>query len=89
MGILLREGRKEDLKKKYSTKFNEEDLDFILNISDKVKQKKFTKKVTLLLFNRKPNKLLVNTVQIQSGVLHQKVRDILIDIPQDAKDYIS
>jgi hypothetical protein len=34
MGILLNEGRKEDLKKKYSTKFNEEDLDFILNISD-------------------------------------------------------
>lgn len=34
MGILLKEGRKEDLKKKYSTKFNEEDLDFILNISD-------------------------------------------------------
>jgi hypothetical protein len=34
MGILLHEGRKEDLKKKYSTKFNEEDLDFILNISD-------------------------------------------------------
>ena len=36
MGILLREGRKEDLKKKYSTKFNEQDLDFILNISDLV-----------------------------------------------------
>jgi len=34
MGILLKEGRKEDLKKKYATKFNEEDLDFILNISD-------------------------------------------------------
>ena len=34
MGILLKEGRKEDLKKKYSTKFNEQDLDFILNISD-------------------------------------------------------
>ena len=34
MGILLREGRKEDLKKKYSTKFNEQDLNFILNISD-------------------------------------------------------
>jgi hypothetical protein len=34
MGILLNEGRKEDLKKKYSTKFNEEDLNFILNISD-------------------------------------------------------
>jgi len=33
MGILLKEGRKEDLKKKYSTKFNEQDLDFILNIS--------------------------------------------------------
>jgi hypothetical protein len=26
MGILLKEGRKEDLKKKYSTKFNEEYL---------------------------------------------------------------
>lgn len=34
MSILLKEGRKEDLKKKYSTKFNEEDLEFILNISD-------------------------------------------------------
>ena len=34
MGILLKEGRKEDLKKKYSTKFNDEDLEFILNISD-------------------------------------------------------
>ena len=34
MGILLKEGRKEDLKKKYSSKFNEEDLEFILNISD-------------------------------------------------------
>lgn len=34
MGIILSEGRKEDLKKKYSTKFNEEDLDYILNISD-------------------------------------------------------
>jgi hypothetical protein len=36
MGILLREGRKEDLKKKYSSKFvgREDDLDFILNISD-------------------------------------------------------
>jgi len=34
MGILLKEGRKEDLKKKYSTKFNDKDLEFILNISD-------------------------------------------------------
>jgi len=34
ISILLREGRKEDLKKKYSTKFNEQDLEFILNISD-------------------------------------------------------
>jgi hypothetical protein len=34
MGILLKEGRREDLKKKYSTKFNEQDLDFILDISD-------------------------------------------------------
>ena len=36
MSILLREGRKEDLKKKYSDKFNEETLDWILNISDLV-----------------------------------------------------
>ena len=34
LSILLKEGRKEDLKKKYSTKFNNEDLDYILNISD-------------------------------------------------------
>lgn len=34
VSILIREGRKEDLKKKYLTKFNEEDLEFILNISD-------------------------------------------------------
>jgi len=36
MSILLKEGRKEDLKKKYSDKFNEETLDWILNISDLV-----------------------------------------------------
>lgn len=36
MSILLKEGRKEDLKKKYSDKFSQEDLDFILNISDLV-----------------------------------------------------
>jgi hypothetical protein len=29
IGILLKEGRREDLKKKYSTKFNEQDLEFI------------------------------------------------------------
>ena len=34
MSILLQEGRKEDLKKKYANKFGENDLDFILNISD-------------------------------------------------------
>ena len=32
--ILIVEGRKEDLRKKYLTKFNSNDLDFILNISD-------------------------------------------------------
>jgi hypothetical protein len=36
MSILLKEGRKEDLKKKYSDKFDEETLDWILNISDLV-----------------------------------------------------
>ncbi len=34
MSILLKEGRKEDLRKKYANKFGESDLDFILNISD-------------------------------------------------------
>jgi hypothetical protein len=34
LNILLKEGRKEDLKKKYFDKFDEEDLDFILGISD-------------------------------------------------------
>jgi hypothetical protein len=34
MSIFLIEGRKEDLQKKYSSKFNEKDLEFILNISD-------------------------------------------------------
>ena len=34
MGILLREGRKEDLKKKYANKFDNEVLDFVLGISD-------------------------------------------------------
>lgn len=32
--ILIKEGRKEDLKKKYANKFDEETLDWILNISD-------------------------------------------------------
>lgn len=32
----MREGRKEDLKKKYSDKYDEETLDWILNISDLV-----------------------------------------------------
>ena len=36
MSILLREGRKEDLKKKYSDKYDEKTLDWILNISDLV-----------------------------------------------------
>ncbi len=36
ISILLREGRKEDLKKKYSDKFDEDVIDWILNISDLV-----------------------------------------------------
>ena len=36
MSNLLKEGRKEDLKKKYSEKYDEETLDWILNISDLV-----------------------------------------------------
>ena len=34
MSILLREGRKEDLKKKYANKFDEKTLDWFLNIAD-------------------------------------------------------
>ena len=36
MSILLKEGRKEDIKKKYSNKYSDEELDFVLNISDLV-----------------------------------------------------
>jgi len=36
ISILLREGRKEDIKKKYSNKYSDEELDFVLNISDLV-----------------------------------------------------
>ena len=32
--IFIKEGRKEDLKKKYSDKFDEEELDFVLGIAD-------------------------------------------------------
>jgi hypothetical protein len=38
IGILLKEGRKEDLKKKYSTKFNEEDLEFIGRVKQPCKR---------------------------------------------------
>ena len=34
ISILVKEGRKEDLKKKYSSKFDDEVLDFVLGISD-------------------------------------------------------
>lgn len=34
ISILIKEGRKEDLKKKYANKFDEETLDWILNIAD-------------------------------------------------------
>jgi hypothetical protein len=34
MSILIKEGRKEDLKKKYANKFDEETLDWVLNIAD-------------------------------------------------------
>jgi len=65
--ILLKEGRKEDLKKKYSDKFDEETLNWILNISDLVD---FNHKYTdFILKALDPNSDIDMNVDIAVGLI--------------------
>ena len=66
MSILISEGRKEDLKKKYSNKFDEETLNWILNISD------------LVDFNHKYTDFLLRVVDPKIDATADYV-DIIID----------
>jgi len=66
MSILILEGRKEDLKKKYSNKFDEETLNWILNISD------------LVDFNHKYTDFLLRVVDPKIDATADYV-DIIID----------
>lgn len=74
ISVLIKEGRKEDLKKKYSSKFSEEDLNFVLNISD------------LQDFNHKYTDFILKNVS--SNNLHQFIED-LIKIIKDFDKYNS
>jgi hypothetical protein len=76
MSILLKEGRKEDLKKKYSTKFNEQDLDFILNISD------------LVEFNHKYTDFVLKNTD-GDGELDTDELENLVDLIKDFDKYQS
>jgi hypothetical protein len=75
MGILLKEGRKEDLKKKYSTKFDEEDLEFILNISD------------LKDFNHKYTDFILKVLDPNSDI--DMSVDVALDLIKDFDKYQS
>jgi hypothetical protein len=67
MSILILEGRKEDLKKKYSNKFDEETLNWILNISDLVD---FNHKYTdFILKALDPNSDIDMNVDIAVGLI--------------------
>jgi len=66
MSILILEGRKEDLKKKYSNKFDEETLNWILNISD------------LVDFNHKYTDFLLKVVDPKIDATPEYI-DIIID----------
>jgi hypothetical protein len=65
VSILIKEGRKEDLKKKYSTKFNEQDLEFILNISE------------LKDFNHKYTDFVLRTLPKDSKTLEDDVESTI------------
>lgn len=73
IGIILTEGRKEDLKKKYSFKFDEEVLDFILNISD------------LVDFNHKYSDFILKTLEPESDI--DMNVDIAIGLVKDFDKY--
>ena len=67
MGILLKEGRKEDLKKKYANKFDNEVLDFVLGISD---LQDFNHKYTDFILNAlDPNSDIDMNVDVAVGLV--------------------
>ena len=68
MSILLREGRKEDLKKKYSDKFDEKVLDWILNISD------------LVDFNHKYTDFVLRVLENEDIDVAEKVETIIEEL---------
>jgi hypothetical protein len=77
MGILLREGRKEDLKKKYAKKFEGgTGLDFILNISD------------LVDFNHKYTDWVLKNVDPESDNFDDDV-EYIVELVKDFDKYSS
>ena len=77
MGILLREGRKEDLKKKYAKKFEGgTGLDFILNISD------------LVDFNHKYTDWVLKNVDPESDNFDDDV-EYVVELVKDFDKYSS
>lgn len=67
--ILLKEGRKEDLKKKYFDKFDEKDLDFVLGIAD---LQDFNHKYTDFIFRGLDQK---NDIDLWTEIGVQLVKD--------------
>jgi hypothetical protein len=75
MSILLKEGRKEDLKKKYSDKFDDEVLDDVLGISD------------LQDFNHKYTDFILKTLDIHSDI--DMMVDVAVGLVKDFDKYQS
>lgn len=75
MSILLKEGRKEDLKKKYANKFDEETLNWILNISN------------LVDFNHKYTDFILKALDPNSDI--DMNVDIAVGLVQDFDKYQS
>lgn len=74
ISILLKEGRREDLKKKYANKFKETDLDWILNISD------------LVDFNHKYSDFVLKNVDPNSQTFDEDVHTA-VEIVKDFDKY--
>ena len=75
ISILVKEGRKEDLKKKYSSKFDDEVLDFVLGISD------------LQDFNHKYTDFILKALDPNSDI--DMMVDIAIGLVKDFDKYQS
>jgi len=75
ISILVKEGRKEDLKKKYSSKFDDEVLDFVLGISD------------LQDFNHKYTDFILKALDPKTDISYWV--DIAVDLVKDFDKYQS